>query len=54
MSSVIRDYNAFLSNRDSYISNIKKIREIYSIEQSKGDIAKSFSWPHETERNFSR
>jgi hypothetical protein len=50
MSSVIRDYNAFLSNRDSYINNIKKIRDIYSIEQSKGDIAKSFSWPQENER----
>jgi hypothetical protein len=50
MAKIIGNYNGFLSTRDSYISNIKKTREIYSIEKSKGDVVRSFSWPHENER----
>jgi hypothetical protein len=50
MASIIKGYNAFLSDRDCFISNIIKLRDIYSIEKSKEDIAKSFSWPDEGKR----
>lgn len=48
MASIIKDYNAFLFDRDCFVSNIKKIKNTYSIEQNKEDIARSFSWPYET------
>ena len=45
MASIIKDYNAFLSDRDYFISNIRKLRDIYSIEKSTKSITKAFSWP---------
>jgi hypothetical protein len=50
MANIIRDYNAFVSNRDYLVSNIKKVRDVYSIEQNKGYLARSFSWSDEGER----
>lgn len=49
MANIIRDYDAFVSNRDYFISNIKTVRDVYSIEKSKEDIERSFSWPDEIE-----
>ena len=44
MARIIKEYNFFLSDRDCSISNIRKLRNIYSIEKSKEAIAKIFSW----------
>ena len=50
MANIVKDYDAFLSDRDDFISNIGKLRDVYSIERSKEDIAKIFSWSDERER----
>jgi hypothetical protein len=50
MADIIRDYNGFVSNCGYLVSNIKKVRDVYSIKQNKGDLARSFSWSDENER----
>lgn len=50
MASIIKNYDEFLSDRNLFISNIRKLRNIYSIEKSKEDISKVYRWPDEVER----
>ena len=45
MASIITDYDVFLSDRDGFVRNIRKLRDIYSIDQSKVNIEKIFNWP---------
>lgn len=45
MASIITDYDVYLSERDDFIRNIRKLRDVYSINKSKDDIKKMFNWP---------
>ena len=50
MVNIIKNYDAFLSDRDNFIINIKKLRDDYSIEKSKQDIVNIFSWLEDSEK----
>ena len=49
MANIVKNYDAFLSNRDDFVINIGKLRDDYSIEKSKQDIVNIFSWPEDSE-----
>jgi len=50
MADIINNYDAFLIDRNYLISNIKKLRDTYSIDNSKEEIFRVFTWPDQNER----
>ena len=50
MVNIIKNYDVFLSDRHDFIRNISELRDDYSIERSKEDIASVFSWSDESKR----